>query len=212
MMRRVLETLILNLLATTIYSVVEKAIPFQIWIAIIVNMAIIYYVLSISSNIYIKYSSAILVIAIFFYLATNLSTVFGFNSPLSNLESFRKYYYFKKSDAIDGGNASLLQPEIHNGILKLTIDRPEEIQNNHVYVNFGSIHKVEDEYWYLESIISEEFTNYINGQFSIPISKLSPTGDNFYIYLTNKPKENRWVEISNFNHPFFRKIQIGDKK
>lgn len=209
-LREVSEALVVNVLAATIYSVIEKAIPQEVWIAFVVNVVLVYYILSKINNIYIKHGSVLLIIIMFILAAISIPKTFYGSLPLSRMNSFKKYYHFMTTDELDSGNASLRNPVISDGKLILTIDRPDEINDYHVYVNIGIVYKNEDKYWLLESKFSDEFVNYHNSSFSVPISDLPFIGKEVGIYLTNKPKQNSWLKISNFSHPFYRKLKIGD--
>ena len=201
------RSLLVSLTGGTVLAAAMRVMPFEAWAAvlttIVVNLLIIKWMMQHSKS--HKFLFVIQCLSTMVMLG-GIYTLFVFypnNFPLAG-----PYWKWIQTEIVDGGGASLLPVEkLSDNKIRLALDRGEEIQSPELYVNIGFAYPVTPEHWLLEVRQVEHFGDFQHGGKSITLSSaLVAENRDMYVYLTNKPEMNRWVQISNYRRPFFKRI------
>ncbi len=200
---------VINIIAGTILTILQKVLPAEIWIFLIILPFINYILIFFFKS---RKKSFIILIILLVILNTILlwSMYYMINKKSNSLPLTSSYWVWKQTDIISGNDSSLL-PVKHfdKNIIELNLDRPEQIAEKEVYYNIGYIHKISDTHWLLEVRYSDQFYDFTKGTIRVILEKkYFPNNDKLYVYLTNKPKMNTWISVSNYHKPYFREIGL----
>jgi len=204
----------LNIIATLIVGYVIKVIPVDFLFIIFILTFLSQLILIKIGRIRIWHRIITIFINVLIFLSV-LSIALKTNVlPYTNAANeYRTFIKWFLTDQIDPGKARIESAtyNINSGEIELTIANVDEINCNHIYMNIGCL-EFGGKYSNFISFDSKEFYDFKQKpttKFVVDKKIYSLCNDNFYIYIANKPLKEKWIKISNFNHPFLREFKTN---